>query len=143
MTPAAILYDPDCGFCKMCVALLLRWDRHGRLRPLALGSEEADSLLDSVPEEEWMASWHLVTVDGQIHSAGRAFPELFRLLPGGTPLARLSARFPRAADRGYRWVAEHRSLLGRPLPEAVRRWADRVISIGEIDRRSSPFFTDS
>jgi predicted DCC family thiol-disulfide oxidoreductase YuxK len=128
MMRAPILYDPDCGFCRVSLAVLLRWDRHGRLRPVPLGSEEADSLLDGMPEEERMASWHLVTTDGRVHSAGQAFPELFRLLPGATPLARLSARFPRASDRGYRWVAEHRSLFGRPLPDAVRRWANGVIS---------------
>ena len=128
MMRVPILYDPDCGFCRVSLAVLLRWDRHGRLRPVALGSEEADSLLDGMPEEERMASWHLVTMDGTVHSAGHAFPELLLLLPGAAPLARLSARFPRAADRGYRWVAEHRSLLSRPLPDAVRRWADVVIA---------------
>jgi predicted DCC family thiol-disulfide oxidoreductase YuxK len=128
MMGAAILYDPDCGFCRVSLAVLLRWDRHGRLRPVALGSEEADSLLDGMPEEERMASWHLVTTDGKVHSAGHAFPELFRLLPGTTPLARLSARFPHASERGYRWVAEHRSLFGRPLPGVVQRWANSVIA---------------
>jgi predicted DCC family thiol-disulfide oxidoreductase YuxK len=127
MTPAPILYDPDCGFCRVSLALLLRWDRYGRLRPVALGSEEADSLLDGMLEEERMASWHLAE-PGAVHSAGAAFAPLFALLPCGRPLARLFARFPRASERGYRWVADHRSLLGRILPAAAKRWADRVIS---------------
>jgi predicted DCC family thiol-disulfide oxidoreductase YuxK len=128
MTTYPILYDPDCGFCRVCVAALLKWDRGRRLRPVALRSTAADALLEGMPDNERMSSWHLVTGDGTIHSAGHAFPELFRLLPGGTPLARLSARFPHASDRGYRWVAEHRSLFGRPLPDAVQHWADGVIS---------------
>ena len=41
MTGHPILYDPDCGFCRVSLAVVLRWDRHGRLRPVALGSEEA------------------------------------------------------------------------------------------------------
>jgi predicted DCC family thiol-disulfide oxidoreductase YuxK len=142
MTATPILYDPDCGFCRVCVAALLRWDREGRLRPVALGSEEAGRLLAGMPEEQQMASWHLIRAgcatespeNGQIlthpglWSGGAALSPLFRLLPGGGPLARLADRFPRAADRGYRWVAGHRSAFGKPLPEAAERWADRVIS---------------
>jgi predicted DCC family thiol-disulfide oxidoreductase YuxK len=123
-----LLYDPDCGFCRVCVAVILRWDRASRLRPVALGSEEADSLLAGMPEERRMASWHLALPDRPVRSAGAAFPELFRTLPGGRPLAALTARFPRASDRAYRLVADHRSLLGRALPSVARRWADGVIS---------------
>jgi predicted DCC family thiol-disulfide oxidoreductase YuxK len=127
MTPVPVLYDPDCGFCRVTLAVLLRWDTRGRLRPVALGGEEANALLDGMTEEERMASWHLV--DGEaVHSGGAAFPPVFARLPGGAPLARVTERFPRASDRLYRWVADHRSLLGRPLPGRARRWADRVIS---------------
>ena len=127
MTRRAILYDPDCGFCRVSLALLLRWDTRGRLDPVALGTEEADALLAGMPEDERMASWHLVEA-GSMHSAGAAFPPVFTRLPGGGPFARVTERFPGATDRLYRWVADHRSLLGRPLPESARRWADGVIS---------------
>ena len=113
MTAHPILYDPDCGFCRVCIAVVLRWDTHGRLRP--------------VPGED-LESWQLVLPDGTVRSAGAAFSPLFRLLPGGAPLARLTDRFPGAAERGYRWVADHRTALGRLLPAAARGWADRVIS---------------
>jgi predicted DCC family thiol-disulfide oxidoreductase YuxK len=142
MTQAPLLYDPDCGFCRVCVAVLLRWDRERRLRPVALGTEEADTLLAGMPEDERMASWHLaepgwvpavaenatIGTHPAVSSGGAAFSSLFRLLPGGTPLGLLADRFPRAAERGYRWVADHRSAFGKPLPAATRRWADRVIS---------------
>ena len=134
MSRMSILYDPDCGFCRVSLALLLRWDRHGRLRPVPLGSEEADAFLAGMPEEQRMASWHLVE-PGTVHSAGAAFPPVLALLPGGRPLARLSARFPRASERAYRLVADHRTLLGRALPAAARRWADRVISGSRPDGR--------
>ena len=114
----------------MCVALVLKWDRAGRLRPVALTSNEGRELLTGMPEEERMASWHLVSPRGDraVWSAGAAFSPLFRLLPAGAPLARLADRFPGAAQSGYRWVADHRSAFGRPIPAGVRRWVDRVIS---------------
>ena len=95
---------------------------------MALGTEEADSLLDGMPQEERMASWHLVEAKG-VHSGGAGFPPVFARLPGG-PAARplASDHFPGATDRVYRWVADHRSLLGRPLPASARQWADGVIS---------------
>ena len=127
MTGVPILYDPDCGFCRVLLAVVLRWDRHGRLRPVALGSEEADALLRGMPDDERMASWHLVEA-GSVHSGGSAFAPVLERLPGGRPLARLSARFPGASERAYRLVADHRSRFGRLLPAAARRWADRVIS---------------
>jgi predicted DCC family thiol-disulfide oxidoreductase YuxK len=134
MTPVPILYDPDCGFCRVSLAVFLRWDNRGRLRPVALGSDEADSLLRGMPEEQRMASWHLA-LPGAVYSAGAAFEPLFELLPGGRLLARLCARFPRVCERGYRLVADHRSALGRVLPAAARRWADRVISGSRPDGR--------
>ena len=120
MTKYLIRYDPDCAFCRACVAVLLRWDRRRRLRP--------------VPGEN-LDSWQLVLPDGTVRSGGAAFAPLFRLLPGAAPLARLTARFPDAAERAYRWVADHRSVFGRPLPASARRWADRVISESEPGSR--------
>jgi predicted DCC family thiol-disulfide oxidoreductase YuxK len=128
MTAYSILYDPDCGLCRVCVAVVLQWDRHGRLRPVELTSTDGVELLPGMPEDERVSSWHLVLPDRTIHSAGAAFSPLLRLLPGGGPLARLTDRFPRAAEVGYRWVADHRTAFGKLLPAAARRWADRVIS---------------
>lgn len=135
MTRVPILYDPDCGFCRVCMATVLSWDRQRRLRPVPLGSEEADRLLAGMPEDERMASWHLIAPNGGVHSAGAAFPPLLRLLPRGGRLARLSARFPQASERGYRWVADRRSAFGSAIPGRIRRWADAVISGSAADGR--------
>jgi predicted DCC family thiol-disulfide oxidoreductase YuxK len=108
MSQAAILFDARCGFCRRSVERILRWDRRGRLRPVALQDPEADELLGGMSEEQRMASWHLVTPDGKIHSAGAAFPPLLRLLPGGRPLAAVTAAFPGLTERGYRYVARTR-----------------------------------
>ncbi len=107
MEQAVVLFDARCGFCRRCVERLLRWDRHGRLRPVALQDPEADELLGGMNEGRKLASWHLVA-DGTVYSAGAAFPPLLRLLPGGWPLAALTATFPRLTERGYRYVARTR-----------------------------------
>ncbi len=66
-----------------------------------------------MPESERLASWHLVGPDGQVRSGGAAAAPLARLLPGGRPLAALFEAFPRATDRAYRWVADHRGAFGK------------------------------
>jgi predicted DCC family thiol-disulfide oxidoreductase YuxK len=106
-----LLYDADCGFCKWSLSKVLAWDRRGALRPVALQDPEADLLLGAMDPERRMASWHLVTPEGRVYSAGAAFPPLLRLLPGGRPLSALTAAFPRATERAYRWVADNRGRL--------------------------------
>ena len=113
MSGATILYDADCGFCKWSLGLFLRWDRRDSLRPVALQSPEADRLLGPMDADTKMASWHLVTPDGEVHSAGRAVEPLMRLLPGGRPFAAAARAMPRLTDRGYAFVAGHRTPLGR------------------------------
>jgi predicted DCC family thiol-disulfide oxidoreductase YuxK len=109
----ALLYDADCGFCRWSLQRVLSWDRDGALRPVALGTAEADKLLSDMAPEQRAASWHLVAPDGRRWSAGAAAAPLLRRLPGGRVPARLLAASPRATDRVYRWVADHRSQLGR------------------------------
>ena len=108
MAQAVILFDSDCGFCRRSVERILRWDRAGRLRPVALRDPEADELLGGMDEERKLASWHLVVPDGRVYSAGAAFPPLLRLLPGGRPAAALASALPGLTERGYRWVARTR-----------------------------------
>ncbi len=111
MEQAVILFDSGCGFCRRSVERILRWDRGGRLRPVALQDPEADELLGGMDEERKLASWHLVTADGRVHSAGAAFPPLLRRLPGGRPLAALAAAFPGTTERAYQHVARTRGPL--------------------------------
>jgi predicted DCC family thiol-disulfide oxidoreductase YuxK len=123
-----LLYDRDCGFCRWCLGKVLAWDRRGSIRPVAIQSEEADRLLTGMPEQERLASWHLVEQNGTVRSAGEAFPRLFRLLPGGSPVAALTARAPRATERGYRWVAGNRSRWGMLVSKGAKRRADERIT---------------
>src|SRR5437867_5107354 len=66
----AILYDRECPFCRWSARQILRWDRRHRLRPVALQDPDADCLLPGMDPHQRMQSWHLVTSDGEIHSAG-------------------------------------------------------------------------
>ncbi len=122
-----ILYDADCGFCRTALAAILSADRDRRLRPLALGTAEADTLLADLTPAQRDASWHLVFPDGDRESAGAAGPPLLRLLPGGTLPAGALARAPAVTQRAYEWVAEHRSTLSRALPSSVKQRATRAI----------------
>ena len=109
----ALLYDDDCGFCKLCVRGMLRLDEDERLNPVAIQSEEGSRLLTEVPEALHLSSFHLVTPGGKVLSAGDAAPALARLLRGGSVPARAFARYPKQTDAAYRWVARHRSTFGR------------------------------
>ena len=122
-----VLYDADCSFCTWLLSVLLRWDQPGRLHPIALQRSEADDLLRKLTPAERMASWHVISPNGQLRSGGAAMPPLLRALPAGRLLAAGCERFPGLTERGYRWVAEHRSQLSRWLPSsAVRRAGQRV-----------------
>ena len=115
MDRAVVLYDEDCDFCRWATAKLLAWDRGGRLRAVALQHPEAERLLPGMDRERRMASWHLMTPDGRVRSAGRAVAPLLRLLPGGAPLAAIADGFPRTTDRLYDWTARHRGGFGARL----------------------------
>jgi hypothetical protein len=122
----------------VCIALVLKWDRKQRLRPAP--GEDLDSWQLIEPRWSGFVAENATNPDHledrrAIWSAGPAFSPLFRLLPGGAPFARLTDRFPGAAERGYRWVADRRSAFSQPIPAAVKRWADRVISESERDGR--------
>jgi predicted DCC family thiol-disulfide oxidoreductase YuxK len=129
MRRAVILFDNDCGFCRWSLSKLLAWDRHGRLRPVALQSEQADDVLMGMDRERKMASWHLVAPDGRTYSGGDAVPHLARLLPAGAPIAALASAFPRTTGRAYLWVAMHRERLGRVLGERAC-----AVDLAERDR---------
>jgi predicted DCC family thiol-disulfide oxidoreductase YuxK len=135
-----VLYDDDCGFCKRLLSKFLAWDRRGLLRPVALQDPEADRLLGEMAEERKMASWHLVTPDGEVRSGGAAIAPLLRLLPGGAAPAWIVDRIPTLTDRSYRWVAANRTALSRRLPrwEAGKRRAERRIESRSGQRSSSP-----
>jgi predicted DCC family thiol-disulfide oxidoreductase YuxK len=74
-----------------------------------------------------MASWHLISPSGARASGGSAVPPLLRLLPGGRPPAVAFEEFPGLTERGYRWVAEHRSRLSSLVPAGAKRRAGELV----------------
>lgn len=117
---AIVLFDNDCGFCRWSLNRVMAWDRRGVLRSVPIQSSGGEDLLEEVPRGLWLDSWHLVFPDGTVLSAGRAIAPLLRLLPHGRYPARAFELFPGLTDRGYRWVAGHRTQLGR----LVRRFSE-------------------
>jgi predicted DCC family thiol-disulfide oxidoreductase YuxK len=132
---AIVLYDDDCGFCRWVLGLLLAWDRGRRLWPAPIAGPVGERWLASMPEAQRLASWHLVEEGGHVSSSGHGLAVVAGYLPGGTWLGRLLARAPRAVERAYRFVADHRAAFSRFVPGfAVGRATSRV----EARRRSDP-----
>ncbi|HEX7278728.1 MAG TPA: DCC1-like thiol-disulfide oxidoreductase family protein [Solirubrobacterales bacterium] len=128
-----VLYDGDCGLCKWLLAGLLRFDRAERLRPVALQRPEAEALLSDLDPADRMASMHLVSPDGTRTSGGEALPALLGLLPGGRLPAAVLGRFPRLADRGYRWVATRRIGISRFVPRRLKQRAAERVRARELE----------
>ncbi len=129
-----VLYDANCGLCMWLLALLLRRDRARRLRPVALQRAEADELLADLAPDRRMESWHLISPAGERVSAGAATAPQLQLLPGGRVPATALARMPSLTERGYRWVADHRSALSKLVPEGAKRRACTLVRGREQDR---------
>jgi predicted DCC family thiol-disulfide oxidoreductase YuxK len=123
-----VLFDCECGFCRWSVAKLLAWDRAGRLRPLAIQSEEGQRLLADLTPEERLATAHAVDAAGRRTSGGDALAPIAEVLPGGAPLAALGRRAPALARAGYRAVAGRRSLFGKLIGDAAKARADERIA---------------
>jgi predicted DCC family thiol-disulfide oxidoreductase YuxK len=123
-----VLYDGDCGFCSVVLAVLLTWDRAHHVDPVSIQSARGEELLVDVAPQDRLKSWHLIDAEGTLHSGGAAIHVVFDALPWGAPIVRVARRFPNATSWAYEWVASHRVLLGRPLQARSRAWAARVVA---------------
>jgi predicted DCC family thiol-disulfide oxidoreductase YuxK len=118
-----VFYDGACGFCKLCVALLLQWDGKHRLFPMTIQEPEAQRLLASIPAAERLSSAHVLTESGVILSGADGAPAVLSKLPGGrVPAALTTAAMP-LARLAYRLVTSARPAIGSILPAAWCRWA--------------------
>ena len=136
MRPVNVVYDPDCGFCRVCMAVLLRWDRQGRLRPVPLFSPDADALPEGMPRVTQAASWHAIDERGTVRSGGprsRPCSNSSRAVNGPQ---RWRAASPGRSSCPTRWVADHRALVGRFVPASTREWANDALGVSGPAPRS-------
>jgi len=141
-----LLWDEDCGFCAATLSGVIALDRGARVRTVPIQSAEGQELLASVPVQERLKSAHLVGPDGRVLSGGAATSTFLRLVPGGGSLAALADRVPSLPERGYRWVADHRVQLSRPIPMAwkdaarkrIARRAERLAPYGPVQEVVTP-----
>lgn len=110
---AVVLYDSNCRFCRWSLARLLRLDRRRSLRPVALDSPEADSLLGEMSPQERFGSWHLAVPGSTVRSGGAAVAPLTGRLTGSARAERLVGYFTVPLALGYQVVARSRGRLGR------------------------------
>jgi predicted DCC family thiol-disulfide oxidoreductase YuxK len=104
--------------------MILAWDRTQSLHAVPIQSDEGQRLLDGIDPEARLDSWHLVSPDGRLFSAGAAAEPLARILPGGRPLAACFRAFPGPTESAYRYIAGHRGRWARLLriePDCKRR----------------------
>ena len=126
--PLTVLYDADCGFCRSALAALLRLDRDRRLLPVTIQGPDGERLLGHLTPDQRLASAHVVTPDGRVHSGGDAVVPIARVLPGMGPVAVLAGTLAGPTRWGYRQVAANRTRLGRLVPQRRRARATEAIA---------------
>ena len=81
------------------------------------GDPDRAELAAHVADRRLGQALHVVLPSGRVESGGRAVMEIVFVLPGGLlfrPWA-LIPGLPEAIELGYRWVADHRSVMARLL----------------------------
>lgn len=113
MTEPVLVFDDDCGFCTYWAEFFAD---HADL-PIVGFSDLEDDLRERLPEDYEDCS-HLVT-EQRVYSCGASIEEAFRRSDVGRPLApvieslRKFGPYNDLREWGYRWAAEHRTLLGK------------------------------
>ena len=116
-----LAYDHNCGFCRLWKNFVIGIDAGRRLRPIAIKDTARLGLLDSIPASDHYKSFHLVTDNGLVISAGKAIPVLIGLLLNTKALGNLIARSRRmmsVIERTYDILATttHRLNCGKACP---------------------------
>ncbi|HEX4667838.1 MAG TPA: lipase maturation factor family protein [Chthoniobacterales bacterium] len=133
-----MVYDGDCGFCKLWVA---RWEEETGAAVEYQPLQEAAARFPEVGREDFERAVKLIEPDGQVWTGAAA---VYRSLgAGGRPLNRWSydhvPGFATASEMAYRFIAGHRELahrvtlllwgndVRRPAYFQARRWFLRAL----------------
>ena len=115
--PLTVLYDADCGVCRLTILALLRLDWRHRLDVVPLGSFAAVPPEEAPTVEELRATLHVRDEDGRWSRGGAAALRIAGALPLLVPLA-LAGQLPGLAwlaERSYDAVAAHRGAISHAL----------------------------
>ena len=125
MTDATLVYDDDCGFCTWSAQFV---GKRSDVRLVGF-SDLTDDMRERLPTG-YEECAHLL-VDGTVYSCGEAMEQAF-LRTGLGEEARPAVDFLRefgeyetARERGYRFVADNRALLGQFLSATPSARRDR------------------
>uniref|UniRef100_A0A6J6A210 Unannotated protein n=1 Tax=freshwater metagenome TaxID=449393 RepID=A0A6J6A210_9ZZZZ len=110
------------------MAQLLRLDRDGALRLIAIQSPLGQQLLADVPQRQRLESAHLVDREGRLFSGGAAAAPIAAELPALSATAPLLRRLSAPVDSTYRWIAANRERVGRLVSASRRERADAAIA---------------
>lgn len=114
-----LVFDGYCGFCTRAVHAVVRLDRRGRIRALPLQGPRVLALTGLTRELALHEAWWIGADGTRLGGAGAMAAAASAAT--GVPLVRLYLvpGLRSVADRGYRWVAEHRRLLRGVTPHCV------------------------
>lgn len=112
-----VLFDADCGVCRMTARALERLDWLGRLDLVPLQAFHATPPATTPSDAELQAALHVRDAGGACSRGGAAALRIASAVPVLAPLS-LVGRVPGgiwAAERGYRLIADHRHRISRAL----------------------------
>jgi len=114
--PLRVFFDGECGLCSASVAWALRRDRAGLIIPTAAQSAEAVATVGEARAARLLDELHTWSPTEGLRVGPEAVASLLSRLPGWAWLSfPLRQRWTIPLTRpAYRWVARHRSWLGRP-----------------------------
>lgn len=131
MSAPIIAYDARCGLCHGFVRLLLRHDRHGRLRFAGSTSVRGAAIFAEAGLDPADPAAMVTLIDGRHHMGADGAIAALVALGGGWRLVALLRLVPAAVRRaGYRWIAANRlrwfgAASGCPTPRPD--WAARFL----------------
>ena len=115
-TPALLIWDGECGFCRNAVTWLLRQDHAARFQAVPFQELPAPPMTPALRRQAERAV-QVLTPEGQQISGGRAVLYVLEQVGWQPWLVRVASRWPLVwvVDVGYWVVARNRQLFSRVM----------------------------